>query len=635
MRAGVNSARGRWILFTDADLSAPIEEIEFLFDAAPFNDIVIGSRSNSDPAENGKPKLRQLTSLGANVVTKVGLGLPNGDTQCGFKLFERHVARDLFAAQRIDGFSFDAEILYLAKRLNYRVAEVPIRWFDAPGSTVRPIRTALRFIRDIVSIRLSTLLGRYPYTQTPRGSDPMDSRIRLAIVTAITPSRTTLAEYGEHLVNHLSAVPEVAEVIVLAETGNGVPSSSGNISINACWRFNSWLTPLRIIREVRRQRPDAVLFNAHFTSFGGNPISATLGLSTPAILSLLGIKNIVLLHNLIDTVDLETAGVSRGKFIDCILLKAGRAVTRMVLRADRVVTTMPRYVQILRSSYQAENVSLTPHASFETPPLRQSGENVHPARTARWGHATSTSCPPQDGPNAHATGPSMTDQVIKNPAMNDPADSADSADSAMADPETAAGPQAPPRTVLTFGRFGTYKKVELLIEAWELVRQHPALGNVQLVIAGTDSPNAPGYLEVVKQSVGDQEGLSFTGYVEEEDIPDLFGSSDVVVFPYSATTGSSGPLHQAGSYGRAVVAPYLGDFVQLINDEGFEVETFTPGDVLSLTDAIKHVLLDHSARASMEDANHAAASSLPMSDIAEWHVAHIESLLSNALRYKR
>jgi glycosyltransferase involved in cell wall biosynthesis len=106
-----------------------------------------------------------------------------------------------------------------------------------------------------------------------------------------------------------------------------------------------------------------------------------------------------------------------------------------------------------------------------------------------------------------------------------------------------------PFKIMTFGKFGTYKKVENMIKAVEILREFSAL-NIEIVIAGTDNPNTPGYLESVKQTYNHVEGLTFTGYVAETDVPKLFKESAVVVFPYTSTTGSSGVLHQAGSYGK-------------------------------------------------------------------------------------
>ncbi|MEP1983623.1 MAG: glycosyltransferase, partial [Maribacter dokdonensis] len=107
---------------------------------------------------------------------------------------------------------------------------------------------------------------------------------------------------------------------------------------------------------------------------------------------------------------------------------------------------------------------------------------------------------------------------------------------------------AGPKKILTFGKFGTYKKVEIMIEAIELIRRRTNQ-NLEIVIAGADSPNTPGYLESVKKKYAHVDQLCFTGYVEEETVPTIFEESAVVVFPYTSTTGSSGVLHQAGSYG--------------------------------------------------------------------------------------
>ncbi|HAI38963.1 MAG TPA: glycosyl transferase family 1, partial [Maribacter sp.] len=108
-----------------------------------------------------------------------------------------------------------------------------------------------------------------------------------------------------------------------------------------------------------------------------------------------------------------------------------------------------------------------------------------------------------------------------------------------------------PKQVMAFGKFGTYKKVEILIEAVEEIRAR-SNADIEIVIAGTDSPNTPGYLDEMKQKYSHVPQIRFTGYVAEEDVPKIFGESAVTVFPYTSTTGSSGVLHQAGSYGNAV-----------------------------------------------------------------------------------
>ncbi len=549
VRAGVQAAGGALVLFTDADLSTPIEEIDAMLDAIRDVDVVIGSRAVLGAEETEKSGLRRLFSWGARLLTRLALGLEVADTQCGFKLFQRHAARDLFGMQRIDGFSFDAELLFLARRLGLRVREVPVRWVDAPGSTVRPVRVAAAFALDVVRMRMAALGGRYPTSVRER-----EHGLRLAVVTALPPSTATLNEYGHHLVHQLARNPDISELVALVDDRDGIPESSPVCRVEGAWRFDSLATPWRLWRAVRRARPDVVLFNAHFTSFGTRKPAAALGLAVPALLRLTGVRTIVLLHNLVDCVDLEAAGYGGGRLRKVLFTKIGRALTHLVLRANWVATTMPTYVEILRDRYGATNVSLVPHGAFETP-----------------------------------TSP--------------PAESRDGR-----------------RRILTFGKFGTYKRVDELLDAYRLLRSRPDYDDVELVIAGTDSPNTPGYLAGLAGECRDLPDVWFTGYVPEEEVADLFMQASVVVFPYTATTGSSGPLHQAGTYARAVVAPQVGDLLELIEQEGFAAEPFLAGDAESLATAIATVLDDDRHRQDMGRRNHAAAVSLPMADICDWHV---------------
>jgi len=179
--------------------------------------------------------------------------------------------------------------------------------------------------------------------------------------------------------------------------------------------------------------------------------------------------------------------------------------------------------------------------------------------------------------------------------------------------------------VMTFGKFGTYKKIEGLIEAVQYLRDNSGL-SIELVVAGTDNPNVKGYLKQVKEQYNHVEGLTFTGYVAEEDVPGLFTGSTVVVFPYTSTTGSSGVLHQAGSYGKAVVLPKIGDLERLIETEGYEGSYFEPNDIESMAGAIGRVLTDAQYRKRLEYKNYQAAISLDMADITDWYLLHFNHL---------
>ena len=179
--------------------------------------------------------------------------------------------------------------------------------------------------------------------------------------------------------------------------------------------------------------------------------------------------------------------------------------------------------------------------------------------------------------------------------------------------------------IMTFGKFGTYKKVEILLEAFEsLLPDHPG---AKLVIAGTDSPNMKGYLDGVKAQYAHVPNVHFTGYVSEEDLPLIFGAAWVVVFPYTSTTGSSGVLHQAGGYGKAVVLPNLGDLAELVLEEGYDGEFFEPTDAASLADAIRRVIDFPERQLEIGSRNFMASNGLPISDVVDWYLIHFDELL--------
>ncbi len=156
VRRGVEVARERWVLFTDADLSTPIEEVEKLAEAAAAGaDVVIGSRDVSDSQiEQHQPWYREAMGRTFNRIVQT-LAVPGiTDTQCGFKLFSREAARRCFGHQTIDRFAFDVEVLFLARHFGYRIAEVGVRWRNDERTTVDPVRDAARMFVDVARIRL-------------------------------------------------------------------------------------------------------------------------------------------------------------------------------------------------------------------------------------------------------------------------------------------------------------------------------------------------------------------------------------------------------------------------------------------------------------------------------------------------
>ena len=163
VRHGIEEARGEWALFTDADLSTPIEELEKLWEAAGRSGakVAIGSRA-LDRSLVGvhQPVAREAVGRLFNLAMRAVTGLPFRDTQCGFKLFEMRAAREIFRRQTLDGFGFDVEVLVIARDLGYRVVEVPVRWDDVRGTKVSLARGVAAFL-DPVRVAWNRAAGKY------------------------------------------------------------------------------------------------------------------------------------------------------------------------------------------------------------------------------------------------------------------------------------------------------------------------------------------------------------------------------------------------------------------------------------------------------------------------------------------
>ncbi|WP_397302642.1 glycosyltransferase [Nonlabens ulvanivorans] len=389
--------------------------------------------------------------------------------------------------------------------------------------------------------------------------------MKLAIVTAYPPSKVTLNEYAFHLVKSFRLKEEITEIVLLTDKTEDAKDLSFEangcmISVKECWSFNSYWNIKNVTAAINETQPDNILFNLQFMKFGDKKVAAALGLMLPLICKIKKIPTIVLLHNILEEVDLGSAGFTNNKILTTLYGMVGTMLTKLILQADIVAVTMNKYVKILEKKYNAKNVVLIPHGTFEV-------ATEEPSYTI------------PDGP----------------------------------------------LQVMTFGKFGTYKKVESMIEAVELVRKRTSL-NIEIVIAGTDNPNVPGYLDQVKKQYANVSQLRFTGYVEEVEVPVLFNESAVVVFPYTSTTGSSGVLHQAGSYGKAVVMPDLGDLALLTQDEGYRGEFFDPTSVESLALSIEAILTNEAHRIAIAKANFKAATSHPMSRIAEMYLTTFEQI---------
>lgn len=155
VRNGISASSGEYILFTDADMSTPIEEIDKLFSVVSESyDIAIGSRALKDSnVKLHQPWFRETMGRTFNVLVKLFLMKDINDTQCGFKLFRCGVAKKLASEFKINGFSFDVEMLYLALKKGYKIKEVPIAWLNSPKSKVNPLVDSTKMFFDLIKIK--------------------------------------------------------------------------------------------------------------------------------------------------------------------------------------------------------------------------------------------------------------------------------------------------------------------------------------------------------------------------------------------------------------------------------------------------------------------------------------------------
>jgi glycosyltransferase involved in cell wall biosynthesis len=163
VRNGLLQAAGEIVMFTDADLSAPMEEAELLIAALNDGaDVAIGSRWMDRKRQTiHQPLYRQFFGRCFNWVTRAVMGLPFKDTQCGFKAFKRSAAQTIFRLQTIERWGFDPEILFIARKLKYVVREVPVTWGHDERSRMSYLKDGLKMLEDMAKIRANSLAGRY------------------------------------------------------------------------------------------------------------------------------------------------------------------------------------------------------------------------------------------------------------------------------------------------------------------------------------------------------------------------------------------------------------------------------------------------------------------------------------------
>lgn len=173
VRRGMLEAAGEYRFMCDADLSMPIEEVNrFLPPELKNFDIVIASREVEGAIRYGEPAIRHFIGRVFNALVRL-LAVPSfQDTQCGFKCFRAGVAEDLFSLQRLNGWTFDVEVLYIAQQRGYQIVEIPIPWYYIPGSRIQLLRDWLVMFTDLIRIRRNWRHGLYEPKWRPSPSDP-------------------------------------------------------------------------------------------------------------------------------------------------------------------------------------------------------------------------------------------------------------------------------------------------------------------------------------------------------------------------------------------------------------------------------------------------------------------------------
>jgi len=189
-----------------------------------------------------------------------------------------------------------------------------------------------------------------------------------------------------------------------------------------------------------------------------------------------------------------------------------------------------------------------------------------------------------------------------------------------------------PHRILAFGKWGTYKRLELMVEAFELLQQR--MPDVKLVIAGGDHPHAAGYIDSMKAQCAGNPHIEFKGYVAEEDLDDLFQTSTVAVMPYSSSTGCSGVAHLACGWGVPIICADLADFRQMAQGEELAIEFYPPGNPLGLADTLENLLQNSEMQQVMAMQNFSAALRMTMPNVVQKYLRQFElQQRTQALKY--
>jgi glycosyltransferase involved in cell wall biosynthesis len=397
--------------------------------------------------------------------------------------------------------------------------------------------------------------------------DSVPRPMRVSLVTSFPPSRGDLNEYGYHLACAMRDDPRV-ELSILADDDHS-QSELGGFNVQRCWRFDSILNPVRLLQAIAKNKPDVVWFNIGFSTFARTPVAAFLALTVPAMARAMGYYTHITLHTVFERINLEDAGIR----FPGLYRTAGRIATRLLLLSGDISVLLPSFRSELISNYgvSPDRIHARPHGTFN---------------------------------GAHArelTQPSSSSVAVAQPNSSE-------------------------RVILAFGYWGTYKKVDLLLDSIDEIRSQ--VPNAVVVVAGTNHPSAPRYLESLQEKWAGHPGIHFLGYVPEDDLPALFKSAFVLVLPYSSAAGTSGVVHQACQYGLPMVAAAIPEIVEIAKEERVAVKFYDPGDGRTLTNHLTRLLQSDDLRRSFSEQNLLAAQGTPITQVVDEYLRSFSAVSS-------
>ena len=377
----------------------------------------------------------------------------------------------------------------------------------------------------------------------------------IAIVTAFPPSAGSLNEYGFHLVNAFAARADIEKIIVIADKYDGSAPEldlGHKVEVKRVWTFNSPLAGVHILKAIKSSDAESALYNLQTASFGDSEIPAALGLLTPAISQKLSIPSGIIMHNLIEAVDLSKTNLSQSPIRQKLVSTASYFVTKTMLMCGFMTVTLDSFWDILKDKYKADNAFMVPHGSFPSPI-----NGVIPRLAQR--------------PNVIVT-------------------------------------------MGKFGTYKRLERTISAVQILNALRG--GREKIKLVIGGSDHPAAQGYLEALAAEHIADKNIVFHGYVAEEEVADFFSNAKLAIFDYDSTTGSSGVLHQAAIYGTPAAYPMMGDFIDVSEREGLQGFNYKALDQAALEAAIIDSFKNTKLAQSYADNNLNVSSGVTMDTVA-------------------